>query len=67
MVTCADASSKGSTIRYERRRPERSALHRIVRENLPFLLKESEDPESGESGLPVFVKKELEEYVGCRP
>src|SRR5258708_5381928 len=46
---------------YERRRPENSTLHRVVRENLKTLYAATEDGEAGAT-LPAFVRKELEGY-----
>jgi hypothetical protein len=49
----------------ERRRPERSTLHRVVRENLPVLVDAARDPDTGTSRIPRFVLRELEGYVAC--
>ena len=47
---------------YAPRRPEKTLLNRVVRENLETLLAESR--EDG-AGLPFFVEQEFRKYVGC--
>lgn len=54
----------GSTFRYQRREPERSLLHRIVRENLATFLREAaERYPSGD--LPTFIAAEFDRYLRC--
>jgi hypothetical protein len=48
---------------YSRRRPEASALHRVVRENLRTLYEAAEHGFA--APLPGFVRAELEGYVDC--
>jgi hypothetical protein len=48
---------------YERRRPERTTLYEVVRDNLATLYAASE--EGFASALPSFVKRELESYLEC--
>ena len=48
---------------YERRRPERTTLYEVVRDNLATLYAASE--EGVASALPGFVKRELESYLEC--
>jgi hypothetical protein len=48
---------------YERRRPESTTLHRVVRENLLTLYAAVE--QGFASVLPAFVRDELEGYVAC--
>jgi hypothetical protein len=48
---------------YERRRPEQTTLHRVVRENLATLY-EALDAGEGRT-LPRFVRKELEGFLEC--
>jgi hypothetical protein len=53
-----------STFRYQRREPERTLLHRIVRENLAtFLCEAAERYPSGD--LPTFIAAEFERYLQC--
>ncbi|HMW53871.1 MAG TPA: transposase [Rhodocyclaceae bacterium] len=56
--------STGSPFRYQRREPEKTLLHRIVRENLATFLAEAADRyPSGD--LPAFVSQEFERYLRC--
>ena len=48
---------------YERRRPERTTLYEVLRDNLDTLYAASE--EGFASALPSFVKRELEAYLEC--
>jgi hypothetical protein len=48
---------------YARRRPEATALHRVVRDNLRTLYAASEHGFA--SPLPGFVKDELEGFIDC--
>jgi hypothetical protein len=48
---------------YARRRPEATALHQVVRENLLTL--DAAIEQGFASALPGFVRDELEAYVGC--
>lgn len=48
---------------YERRRPEATALHQVVRDNLRTLYAAAEDGFA--SPLPGFVKEELEGFIDC--
>ena len=50
---------------YRRREPERTALHRVVRENLATLLDEARARSPDGSGYPAFVERELERYLAC--
>lgn len=45
--------------------PASSVLRQVVRRNLPRLVEETEDVESGGSLLPSFVLDELEAYLAC--
>src|SRR5262249_54329324 len=62
--TSARAVLGGRRMPYERRRPEYSALHRVVRENLMTLYAATDDGDAGAT-LPAFVRKELEGYLDC--
>lgn len=48
---------------YERRRPEQTTLHRLVRENLETLYAAVDAGEG--AALPAFVRGELEGYLDC--
>jgi hypothetical protein len=48
---------------YRRREPERTALHRVVRENLATLLDEARERSPDGTGYPPFVERELERYI----
>ena len=50
---------------YRRREPEKTALHRIVRENVATLLDEARARSPDGSGYPAFVERELDRYLGC--
>jgi len=48
---------------YERRRPERTTLYAVVRDNLHTLYAAADEGDA--SPLPAFVKRELEAYLEC--
>ena len=55
-------SSVSEWVRYQRREPEKTLLHRIVREHLATFLVEAQDRyPSGE--LPGFIRTEFERYL----
>ena len=57
-------SPVGSGVRYQRREPEKTLLHRIVRENLATFLAEAQERyPSGE--LPSFLHAEFERFLRC--
>ena len=51
------------TVQYERRRPEQTLLHRLVREHLETFLAQVE-ARTG-TGLPAFVRGEFEAFLEC--
>lgn len=51
------------TVRYERRRPEETILHCLVREHLETFLAEVEA--GGAASLPQFVKDEFDAFLEC--
>ena len=56
--------STGPTFRYQRREPEKTLLHRIVREHLAtFLADAAERYPSGD--IPAFIRAEFERYLRC--
>jgi hypothetical protein len=59
----ADCSSR--IVRYQRRRPEETVYHRIVREHLETMLAEAREVSDSGAGLPFFVERELRAYVDC--
>jgi hypothetical protein len=46
---------------YARRRPEQTDLHRLLSARLPSFL----DRAAAAGGLPIFVRRTLEGYLGC--
>ncbi len=60
---CPSHDSPKPRIHYERRRPEETALYRIVQENVDTFFAQVE-AESGTS-LPAFVKEEFDAFLGC--
>ena len=50
---------------YQRREPEKTALHRLVRENLETFLAEARERSADGYGLPRYVRQEFEKYLGC--
>jgi hypothetical protein len=56
-------SSTRGAYAYERRRPEATALHQVVRENLLTLYAAIE--QGFAAPLPKFVNSELEGFVDC--
>lgn len=70
MLPCVSAQpasalcAAGSEVAYQRREPERTLLHRIVRQNLAsFLAEAAQRYLSGE--LPDFIRCEFERYLRC--
>ena len=51
--------SRSAPIRYQRHRPDKADLHRIIRENLDVVT--PDDPDA--TRPPAFVRKAFEEYV----
>ena len=62
--TCGSAASTAH-IGYHRRRPEKSALHRIVREHIETLYAEAERKYPDSGGYPKYVKEAFEGYLLC--
>jgi len=50
---------------YRRREPEKTALHRVVREHLETLLDEARRRNEDGSGYPAFVEKEFRRFLAC--
>jgi hypothetical protein len=50
---------------YRRREPEKTVLHRLVRSELDTLVREARERSEHGAGLPRFVVRELEAYLGC--
>ena len=50
---------------YARRVPEATVLHRIVRDHAPTMLAEARARSSHGFGLPRFIEREFEAYLGC--
>ena len=64
MRAAAQRATAASAARYERRRPEQTPLHRLVREHYATFAAEV-DNASGGHGLPQFVKDEFDAYLDC--
>lgn len=50
---------------YQRREPEKTALHRLVRENLATFLTQARERSADGGGLPRYVEREFESYLAC--
>jgi len=50
---------------YRQRQPQRTALHRLVRENLRTFLAEGEARSEHGAGYPYYVEKEFRDYLLC--
>ncbi len=50
---------------YHRREPEKTALYRLVRENLAKFLSEAMERSADGYGLPRYVVNEFEKYLAC--
>ena len=50
---------------YRRREPEKTVLHRVVREHLSTFLDEARLADPSGSGYPAFVQKEFERFLDC--
>lgn len=61
-VVPSHAHAKGLT--YERRRPEATVLHKVIRENLLSFIELAEAGPSY-SSLPDYIKKEFHEFLDC--
>ena len=56
-------AAPAQAVRYERRRPEQTLLHRLVREHLETFLAQVQ-ARTG-TGLPAFVREEFEAFLQC--
>ena len=50
---------------YRPRQPQKSTLHRVVRENLLTFLADGVERSHDGEGYPFYVEKELRSYLGC--
>jgi len=50
---------------YRRRDPEKTLLHRVVRERLETFLAAARERSAHGRGLPAFVERELRAYIDC--
>jgi hypothetical protein len=50
---------------YQRREPEKTALHALVRGHLETLLAQARQASADGSGYPAFVEKEFRRYLDC--
>lgn len=58
------AHQKG-TRRYSPRRPEKTHLYAIVKDNLEEFLRETRESNGGGRGIPRYVEQEFREYLRC--
>jgi hypothetical protein len=61
-TSCCRDHATGTSFRYERRKPENSVLHRVIRENLETFLAQARQSEDGR-GFPAYVENELRRYL----
>lgn len=54
----------GSSFRYQRREPEKTLLHRIVRETLATFLTEAAERYPSDD-IPACIDQEFERYLRC--
>ncbi len=50
---------------YRRHEPEKTLLHRLVRENLATFVEFAEARDPAGRGLPRYVRNAFERYLGC--
>jgi ribosomal protein S27E len=65
MPVACTAEPSGPRVGYERRQPEKSVLHRVVRENIETLFAEAEQRSEHGFGYPEYVKREFRRYLDC--
>ncbi len=54
-----------ATATYERRRPEDTVLHEVVREHLSTFLEEARARDPDGRGVPKYVSQALQRYLDC--
>ncbi len=54
-----------ATATYERRKPENTVLHEVVREHLPTFLDAAKARDPDGRGLPKYVSQALKRYLDC--
>ena len=59
------AASRPLPAKYRRRRPEATALHRVVRDHVQDLLAEARRRYDSGAGFPPFVEHEFSRYLAC--
>jgi hypothetical protein len=65
MLAHAHASPLRRPARYERRRPEQTALHQVVREHMQTVLSQAAERSEHGFGYPAYVAKEFHRYLDC--
>ncbi len=58
-------AARRALVGYARRTPESTALYRVVPDYLPAMLAEARAQTSHGFGLPRFIEREFEQYLGC--
>jgi hypothetical protein len=64
-VTAPCTTADGPHVGYQRRRPERSVLYRIVSQHIETLWAEAEASSPDSVGYPAYVKHEFERFLSC--
>jgi hypothetical protein len=54
-----------SPARYARRRPDKTVLHQVVRENAEMLFAEARRRSESGAGYPAHVEREFRRYLDC--
>ena len=62
-MSLVDPQVFSQTSKYQRRRPEKTLLYKLIQENLLTFYEHMEREYEG--GLPEFVKKEFDEFLKC--
>ena len=63
MASISSPASSSPTVSYQRRQPEKTVLYKLIQENLLSFYHQIEKDQEKE--LPLFVKKEFEEFLKC--
>jgi hypothetical protein len=50
---------------YRQRQPQKSVLHRVVREHLLTFLADGVEKSQSDEGYPFYVEKEFRDYLSC--
>ncbi|MFH1464836.1 MAG: transposase, partial [Pseudomonadota bacterium] len=64
-TTCPETSTLPELAPYRRRRPERTVLHRVVREHLETFLQRAREEVLDDDPVPAHVDRTFREYLAC--